>query len=220
MSRMKESDALVNARLLAANASFVATWPSLSFSGKSSEAVLNLAARTFVGLFHGMGLVESQSEALSRLVRVDLVCGKAGAYIRHIDALGEKACGSAEAWTSLVDASAEPETMRIISALAAARGVDDATAARGFASDMVDAVSMWDSWQTRCFGSLRAFDYETPFGDAVEHGTYGGWCGLFDVSPVACTLPLPSGFLAKASSTYDVVTVSRRNAGKTWAEYR
>lgn len=209
------------ARLLLSHANMVTNWPGMrDVRGVSSARLVRSACDEVVAILSALGLVERDVKGMSRVLRVDVVCGKVGAYLRMIDDYGVRAAGSKSSWVSASDVFLEAETMSCVRHLSSELGVDANEAARGLASHLVDATEVWDRWQARTCTVPRGVTFFAPGEVEVERGGASGWCGLFGYHPVDCMLPMASAFRAKARSTYDAVMTVRRNAGKTWAQYR
>lgn len=214
---------LAIARTLVSHATMISNWPGMrDGAGNTSERLISVASDEFVSIFSALGLTRMDARSLSRVVRVGIVCGKGGMWLRYVDRCGCEACGGDVAWNQAADPFLEAETMLCVGCLAAARKVDSDTAAHDLALELVDVASLWDSWQRR-HAPTNPF-FEEPDGRIVNEseltsGMYG-WCRASGRHPVDCVLPMKSAFREQAIRTYDLVTLARRNAGKTWATYR
>lgn len=214
---------LAVARTLLSHATMVSNWPGMrNGSGVGSEKLVMMACDEVAAIFSALGLVRMAHSSASRVLRVGVICGKVGMYLRYVDKLGVVACGGKDAWEKASDAFFEAETMLAVSCLAASCGVDSDTAARDLARELVSAASLWDMWQMR--HAPRNALFEEPDGSLVDASEITscmyGWCRLSGRHPVDCVLPMKSSFRSQAMRTYDAVTIAKRNAGKTWAQYR
>lgn len=214
---------LAIARTLLSHATMLSNWPGMrDRSGVGCERLISLACDEHVAILKALGLVRMDARSASRVVRVGIVVGKGGMYLRHIDRCGQAVCGAVHAWDAACDPFLDAETMLAVGCLAAARGCDSDEAARGLAPQLVEVAGVWDAWQRRHAPSGMTF--EEPDGrlvgaDELTSCMYG-WCALSGRHPIDCVLPMKSSFRAQAIRTYDAVMVARRNAGKTWARYR
>lgn len=207
--------AVAVASTLARLASIVSLWPSLSFKGASSSRLIAMAASEYVRIMCAVGACSGDADKFSRVMRLDIVCGKGGAYGRFADEYGIDRFGPK--WREMLFQFSEAETINVIHTLAVGKHIQDMDEASEFVEDAMRLFRAFDEWQMRSWrlSYVKQGPNDSIFeSDAADVAHLRGWCREFSVSPVTSVLPT-STLLDSAESAWKAYVLNAANAGKT-----